>query len=181
MWSVWLVFCVIFILSVLWQIRINGLWRLPDVRDWLWRSSTQFSSSVVSNSLWPHGLQHTRHPCPSPTPRACSNSCLLGQLSHPSISSSAIPFSSCLQSFPASGSFQISQFFASCGQSIAVSASTSVLPMNIQDWFPLGWSGWKLGLILMGGAMLSKSLIKFSAEWVERCSLPVVWPETKLW
>ena len=102
----------------------------------------QFSCSVVSSSLWYHGLQHTRPPCPSPTPGHCSNSCPSGQWWHPNISSSVIPFSSCLQSFPASGSFPINQFFASGGQSIGVSASASVLPMNIKDWFPLGWTGW---------------------------------------
>ena len=103
--------------------------------------SDQFSHSVVSDSLWPHGLQHTRLPCPSPTPGAYSNSCPSSQWCHPTISSSVIPFSSCLQSFPASGSFSMSQFFTSSGQSIRVSASASVLPMNIQDWFPLGLTG----------------------------------------
>ena len=96
----------------------------------------------MSDSLQPHGLQHARPPCPSPTPRACSKSCPLSRWCHPTISSSDVPFSSCLQSFPASGSFQMSQFFTSGGQSIGVSASTSVLPKNIQDWFPLGWIGW---------------------------------------
>ena len=104
--------------------------------------SVQFSCSVMSDSLWPHGLQHARLPCPSPTPRACSNSCPLSRWCHPTISSSAIPFSSCLQSFPASGSFPMSQFFASDDQSIGVSASASVLLMDIQDWFPLGLTGW---------------------------------------
>ena len=99
----------------------------------------QFSRSVMSDSLRPHGLQHTRLPCPSPTPRACSNSCL-SQWCHPTISSSVVPFS-CLQSFPASGSFTMSQFFTSAGQNIGVSASASVLPINIQDWFPLGLTG----------------------------------------
>ena len=94
-------------------------------------SSVQFTCSVVSDSLWPHGLQHARVPCPSPTLRVYSNSCSLSQWCHPTISSSVVPFSSCLQSFPASGSFQMSQFFASGGQSIGVSASASVLPMNI--------------------------------------------------
>ena len=98
-------------------------------------SSVQFSS-VVSNSLWPHGLQHTRLPCPSPTPRAYSSSCPLNWWCHPTISSSVIPFSSRLQSFPPSGSFQMSQFFPSGGQSIGVSASASVLPMKVQEWFP---------------------------------------------
>ena len=103
---------------------------------------SQFSHSVVSDSLRLHGLQHARLPCPSPSHRTCSNSCPSSQWWHPTISSSVIPFSSCLQSFPASGSFQMSQLFASGGQSIRVSASTSVLPMNIQDWFPLGYTGW---------------------------------------
>ena len=105
-------------------------------------SSVQFSRSVMSNSLRPHGLQHARPPCPSPTPRIYSNSCPLSQWCHPVISSSVIPFSSCPQSFPASGSFPMSKFFPSGGESIGVSASASVLPMNIQDWFPLGWTGW---------------------------------------
>ena len=102
--------------------------------------SVQFSHLVMSNSLWPHRLQHTRLPCPSPTPRACSNSCPSNQWCHPTISSSVIPFSSCLQSFPASRSFPVSQFFASGGQSIGASASASVFPVNIQGWFPLGWT-----------------------------------------
>ena len=104
--------------------------------------SVQFSCSVVSDSLWPHELQHARPPCPSPTPRIYSNSCPVSRWCHPAISSSVVPFSSCLQPFPASESFQMSQLFASSGHSIGVSASTSVLPMNIQDWFTLGWTGW---------------------------------------
>ena len=104
-------------------------------------SSVQFSCSVMSYSLQLDGLQHARLHCPSPTPRACSNSCSLSRWCHANISSSAIPFSSCLQSFPASGSFRMSQFFTSGSQSIGVSASASVLPKNIQDWFPLGWTG----------------------------------------
>ena len=95
----------------------------------------------MSDSLWPHGLQHARLLCPSPTPRACSNSFPSSQWCHPTISSSVVPFS-CLQYFPASGSFPVSQFFISGGQSIGVSAAASVLPMNIQDWSPLGWTGW---------------------------------------
>ena len=102
----------------------------------------QFSRSVESDCLQPHGLQHTRLSCPSPTPRAYSNSSPLSWWCHLTISSSVIPFSSCLQSFPASGSFPMSQFFTAGGQSIGVSASTSALPMNIQDWFPSGWIGW---------------------------------------
>ena len=101
----------------------------------------QFSSVAQScPSLPPHGLQHARPPCPSPTPGVYSNSRPLSWWCHPTISSSIVPFSSCLQSFPASGSFQMSQFFTSGSQSIGVSASASVLPMNIQDWFPLGWT-----------------------------------------
>ena len=96
----------------------------------------------MSNSLWPHGLPHARLPCPSPTPGVYSNSCPLSWWCHLTISSSVIRFFSCPQSFSASGSFPISQFFASGGQSIGVSASVSVLPVNIQDWFPLGWTGW---------------------------------------
>ena len=96
----------------------------------------------MSNSLQLLGLQHARLPCPSPTLGAYSDSCPLSQWSHPTISSSVVPFSSCPQSLPASGSFPMSQFFTSGGQSIGVSASTSVLLMNIQDWFPLGWTGW---------------------------------------
>ena len=105
-------------------------------------SSFQCSCSVVSNSLWPHWLQNARLPCPSPTPRACSNSCPSCRWCHPTISFSVTDFSSCLQSFTASGSFAVSWFFASGGQSIGVSASTSVLAMNIQDRFPLEWTGW---------------------------------------
>ena len=105
-------------------------------------SSVQFSHSVVSNSLWIHETQHARPPCPKPTPGAYPNSCPLSRWCHPTISSSVVPFSSCPQSFPASGSFQISQLFASGGQNIGVSASASVLPMNIQDWFPLELTGW---------------------------------------
>ena len=111
--------------------------------DDYWKLQLRFSRSVVSSSLRPHGLQHTRPPCPSPTPEACSNSCPLSWWCHPTISSSVVPFSSCLPPFPASGSFPISQFFASDGQRIGVSASASVLPMNIglisfrMDWLDL--------------------------------------------
>ena len=110
----------------------------PTPRDQL---VSQFSRSVISDSLQPHGLQHVRLPCPSPTPAAYSNSCPLHWWCHPTISSSVIPFSH-LQSFPASGSFPMSWFFASGGQSIGVSAPASVFPMNTQDWSPLGWTGW---------------------------------------
>ena len=105
------------------------------------RFSVQFSRSVMSDSLWPHGLQHARLFIPSATPGACSNSHPLSQWCHPTISSSVVPFSSCLQSFPASGSFPVSRFFASGSQSIGVSASASVLPKDIQGWFPLGLTG----------------------------------------
>ena len=104
--------------------------------------SVQFRCSVMSDSLRPHELQHARPPCPSPTPRVHPNSCPLTQWCHPTISSSVVPFSSCSQFFPASGSFQMSQLFASGGQSIGVLASTSVPPMNTQGWSPLGWTGW---------------------------------------
>ena len=105
-------------------------------------ASVQFSPSVVSDSLWPHEPQHARPPCPSPTPGVYSDSCPLSQWCHPTISPSVVPFSSRLQSFPASASFQIRQHFASGGQSIGVSASTSILPVNTQDWSPLGQIGW---------------------------------------
>ena len=104
--------------------------------------SARFSHSIVSHSLWPHGLQHARPPCLSPTCGVYSNSCPLSWSCHPTISSSVVPFSSHLQSFPASESFQISQLSVLGGQIVGVSASTSVLPMNMQDWSPLGWTGW---------------------------------------
>ena len=120
-----------------------------------------FSCSVVSDSLRPHGLQHARPPCSSPTPRVYSNSCPLSWWCHPTISSSLIPFSSRLPSFQASVSFPVSQFFALDGRSIAVSASASVLPINIQDWFPLVWTGWI--------SLLSKGLSKvFSNTTVQK-------------
>ena len=103
-------------------------------------TSVQFSRSVVSDSLQPHESQHAGPPCPSPTPRVHSDSCPSSRWCIPTISSSVVPFSSCPQSLTASGSFPVSQFFASGGQSIGVSASTSILPMNIQDWFHLGWT-----------------------------------------
>ena len=127
-----------------WGLRdqIRSVRRTQDKSNDAWGTeNVQFSLSVMSDSLWTHGLQHTRPPCPSPTPRVYSNSCPLSQWCHSTISSSVVSFSSCLQSFRALGSFQKSQFFASGGQSIGGSASASVLPMNIQDWFPLGWTG----------------------------------------
>ena len=132
--------------SLLWEVAVQQM-----LTDWdhcclgainaLCFSSAQFSQSVMSDSLWPHGLQHARPPYPSPAPKVYSNSCPLSQWCHLTISSSVVPFS-CLQSFPASGSFQMSQFFTTGGQSIGVSASASVPPMNIQDWLPLRWTGW---------------------------------------
>ena len=131
----------------------------------------------MSDSLWPHGLQHTRLPCPSPTPGAYTNSCPSHQWCHPSISSLVIPFSSHLKSFPTSGSFPMSQFFASGGQSIGVSASVKVLPMNIQDWFPLGWTGWI--------SLLSKELSRiFSNTTVQKHQFfgaqPSLWPNSNI-
>ena len=118
-------------------------WKIPWTEEPIhYSSSVQFSCSVMSDSLWPHGLQHARLPCPSPTSRVYPNSCPLSRWCHPIISSSVVPFSSCPQPFPASGSFPMSQFFTSDGQSTGVSASASVLPMNIHDWFLLGWTGW---------------------------------------
>ena len=114
---------------------------LKLLRNLQWLHSSVQSLSRV-NSLWPNELQHARPPCPSPTPGVHSDSCPSSRWCHPAISSSAVPFSSCPQSFPASGSFQMSQLFTSGGQNIGVSASTSVHPMNTQDWSPLGWTGW---------------------------------------
>ena len=120
----------------------------------------QFSHSVLSNALWPYGLQHTRPPCSSTTPRVYSNSYPLSQWCHPTISSSVVPFS-CFQSFPALGYFQMSQFFTSGSQSIDILAAASFLPMNLQDWFPLGWTGWI--------SLQSKGLWKvFSSTTVQR-------------
>ena len=144
---------------VLALLSLEGRWDGIDTwgkssQLWVWLSSVQFSRSVMSNSLRPHGLQHPSLPCPSPTPRAYSNSCPYSQWCHPTISFSVTPFFSCLQSFPKSfpmnlfpGSFPVTQFFTSGGQSIGVSALASVLPMHIQDWFPLGWTGWLILLL----------------------------------
>ena len=135
-------------------------------------SSVQFSLSVMSNSLWPHGLQHARLPCPSPTPGGYSNSRPSCQWYHPNILCSVVSFSSCFQSFPASESFQMSQFFTSGGQSIGVSASASVLPMNIQDWFSLGCTGWI--------SLLSKRLSRvFSNTTVQKHQFFVLGPNTR--
>ena len=144
----------------------------------LWASQVLlFSCSVLSNSLWTHGLQHTRVPCPSPIPGACSKSCPLSQWCHPNISSSVVPFFFCLQSFPASESFPMSRLFASGDQSIGASASTSVLPMTILVWFPLGLTG----LI----SLLSKGLSRvFSSITVRKgqffSSQPSLWSNSHL-
>ena len=139
-------------------------------------SSVQFSHSVVSDSLRPHGLQHSRPLYPSLNPRVYSNSCPLSQWCHPTNSSSVIPFSSCLQSFQASESFQMSHFFASGDQSIGVSASTSVLAMNIQDWFPLGWTGWiflqSKGLSRVFSNISKASFLQRSAFFIVQLSHP---------
>ena len=139
--------------------------------------SVQLSRSVVSDSLLPHELQHARPPCPSPTPRAYSNSCPMSWWCHPTISSSVIPFSSRLQCFPASGSFPMSRLFESGGQSIGTSASASVLPMNIQGWFPLGLTG----LIFLLSKWLSRV---FSSTTVWRhqffSSQPSLWSNSHI-
>ena len=137
---------------------VNFITRLPA----LFYFRILFSHSVVSDSLRPHGLQHTWLPCPSPTPEIHSNSHPLSQWCRPTISSSVVPFSFCLQSFPASGSFQMIQLFASGGQSIGLSASTSVFPMNSQDWSPLGRTGW-IALLCKG---LSRVFSKITVQKV---------------
>ena len=114
----------------------------PGKLLWSQFSSGQFCHSVMSDSLWPHGLQHARLPCPPPTPGTYSSSCPLSRWCHPTNSSSVNLFSSCLQSFPVSGSFQMTQLFESGSQSIGVLALAYILPKSIQDWFPLGWTAW---------------------------------------
>ena len=145
----------------------NWLW----LRSWTAYCQIQFIHSVMYDSLQPHGLQHARPPCPSPTPRVYWNSCPSSQLCHPTISPFVIPFSSCLQSFPASRSFPMSQFFTSGGQSIVASASASVLLMNIQDWFPL----WLTGLISLNSNE-HPGLISFRMDWLD---LLAVWRTLK--
>ena len=137
-------------LHFMWSQRIGHDWAHTHTHTHTHtQSSVQFSCLVVSDSFQSHGLQHARPPCPSPAPGVYSNSCPLSQWCHPTISSSVVLFSSRLQSFPASGSFPMSQFFKSGGQRIGVSASASVPPKNNQDWFPLGWAGW-LSLLSKG-------------------------------
>ena len=136
----------------MWQSGWEGSWG---------RMLLLFSHSVMSNSLQLHGLQHTRLPHSSPSSRPCSNSCPLSRWCHPAISSSIVPFSSCLQSFPASGSFLMSRLFTSGGQSIGASASASVLPVNIQGWFPLGLTGLMISLLSKGlSGVFSSTVIR---------------------
>ena len=152
---------------------------------WRWLDgSVQFSHSVVSNFLWPHKSQHNIPLCPSPTPRVHPNSCPSSQWCHPTISSSVVPFSSCPQSLPASGSFQMSQLFPSGGQSIGVSASTSVLPMNTQDWSPLGWTGWisfqSKGLSRVFSNTIVQKHQFFSAQLSSQSNVHIhTWPREK--
>ena len=130
------------IMGKLWIVLSAFPWLLEFAEAFYWYfSPVQFSCSVLSDSLRPHGQQHARPPCPSPTPGVYSDSGPLSQWCHPAISSSVVPFSSCLQSFPAPGSFLMSQFFTLVSQSIGISASASVLPINIQGWFSLGLTG----------------------------------------
>ena len=140
-------------------------------------SSVQFSRSVMSNSLQPHEPQHARPPCPSPTPGVHPNPCPSSRWCHPTISSSVIPFSSCPQSFPASESFPMSQLFTWGGHSIGVSASTSALPMNTQDWSPLGWTGWislqSKGLErVFSNTIVQVSILQHSAFFIVQLSHP---------
>ena len=139
--------------------------------------SLLFSHSVMPDSLWPHGLHHARLPCPSPSPRVCSNLCPLSQWCHPTISSSVVPFSSCLQSFPASASFPISWLFSSGGQSFGVSASASVLPMNIQGWFPLGLTKELLAVQRTLKSLLQHHSSKASILW---CSA-ILWSNSHIY
>ena len=149
----------------------------PQLGPWASTLSLLFSHSVVSDSLWPHELQHTRLPCPSLSPTVCSNSCPLSWWCHPTISSSIIPFSFCLQSFPASGSFPKSQHFASGGQSIGALDSASVLPVNTQGWFPLGLTG----LISLKSKGHSRV---FSSTTIQKQrlfgTLPSLWPNSHI-
>ena len=147
--------------EIVFKIYFAHKWHIPGLNMF------QFSHSVVSSSLWPHELQLTRLPCPSPTPGVYSNSCPLSWWCHATISSSVVPFSSCFQSFPASGSFPMSQFFLSGGQSIGV--SVSVLPINIQDWFPLGLTG----LISLKSKGLSRVFSNTAVQKHQFCSAQI--------
>ena len=138
--NVWMLHSTVFKSIKLFAFCLLMSWNVPLIEMKI--STVQFSLSVTSNCLLPHKLRHARIPCPSPTPGVYSNSCPLSQWCHPTISFSVVPFSSHLQSFPTSESFQMSQLFALGVQNIGISASTSVLPMNIQDWSPLVWTGW---------------------------------------
>ena len=139
--------------------------------------SIQFSLSVVSNSLRPYGLQHARLPCPSPTPGAYSNPCPSSQWCEPTVSSSIVPFSSHPQSFPASGSFQMSQLFASGGQSTGISASASVIPVNTQDWSPLGWTGW----ISLQSRGLSRVFSNTTVQKYQFFGIAFLWDQNENW
>ena len=145
------------------------------IQAW-WVASVQFSHSVMSDSLQPHGLQHNRPPCPSPTPGVYPGSCPLSRWCHPTISSSGVPFSSCLQSFPTTGSFPVSQFFTSGGQNIGASASASVLPMNIQDWFlRMDW----FDFLAVQGAL--KSLLQHhNSKHQFFCTQPSLWSNSHI-
>ena len=155
-------------------------WNETPIIKVLYPSPLLFSRSVVSNSLWPHGLQHARLPCPSSAPGDCSNSCPSSWWCHPTISSSVVPFSSCLQSSPASGSLPMSQFFTSGSQCIGVSASASVLPMNIQDWFPSGLTDLislqsrGLSRVISGTIIQKHQLFGTRPSFIVRLSYPYV-------
>ena len=165
-----------FLLAGIWEYW----WKIEALHWWL----LLFSCSVVSYCLWPHGLQHTRFPWPSLSPRVCSNSHPLSWWCHPTILSSVVPFTSCLQPCPASGPFLMGQLFPSGGQSIRVPASASVLPMNIQDWFPLGWTGW-LSLLSKGlSRVFSNTTVQkqqfFSAQLSSQSNSHIhTWPMEK--
>ena len=161
----------------LWLTHVD-VWRKPT----RYCKTVPFSLSVMSDSLWPHGLQQARPPCPLPTPGACSNSCPSSQWCHPIISSSSISFSSCLQSFPASGCFPMSRFLASGGQSIGVSASAPVLPVTIQDWFPFGCTGWISLQSKELSRVFSNSTVLIHSCWaVHRWDSQTPWTQKHVW
>ena len=141
-------------------------------------SMHDLSCMTYHESLWPHGPQHMRLPCPAPSPEVCSNSCPLSRWCHPTIASSVVPFSSCLQSLPASGSFPVSQLFASGGQSIGASASASVLPVNIQGWFPSGWTG----LISLLSNTLLNRVLSSTMVWKHQffSAQPSLWSSSQI-